>query len=169
MFQYDGIRQAILAHPALDHDAHAASIRKDGDQRHILELMCEFRQIKWQPGAHNHRLGSRFAGLAHQVAILADCLHDVYSDQSGTLGLVQRGLDLAVERFQVGLVDQLTAGVARALHQIPVQAPQVDTGNGANTSLGSDRSGQLVGRDADTHAALHHRQETPATDREGWK
>jgi hypothetical protein len=48
MFDDDGIRQPALAHPFLEHGAHAAVPRQDRDERDVLEFFRELGQVERQ-------------------------------------------------------------------------------------------------------------------------
>ena len=64
---------------------------------------------------------------------------------------------------QVGGVDprlgRFAGQVVGALHQVRMQAPQVDGGDRADAAERGDGAGQAAGGDADAHAALHDGQQ----------
>ena len=87
-----------------------------------------------------------------------------------TVGALQRALHLAIERDAVEAVDAVLAlEVGRIGQQVLVQVTQVDAGHGADTAFTRHGTGQLFGGNADTHPALHDRQQAAAANHERGK
>jgi hypothetical protein len=167
MLQHDRIRQAFLAHPLAQQQAHAARVGQDGNQRDLPEARGELRQVERQSRAHHHRLRAALAGLAHVVRVLRDRAHHVHRDQAAALRERERRAHLPVERLEVGGVDRaLVARAAGALHEVGMQAAQVDARDGADGPEARHAAGEPVRGHADAHAALDDRQQPPAADRE---
>ena len=151
----DGVGQAVLLHPALEHDADAARFAENRQQGDVRVVGGHVRQVQRQPCAHGDRLGAGLARLAHIFGVGVDRLHHVDRHHAVAVGQGQRLLDLAVERNQVQTVIVLGTGrMLRFLDQVLVQVTQVDTGDGADRTLPRHGTGQPVGGNTHPHAPL---------------
>ena len=167
VLDHDGVGQAALALPLLQHQPDGARFRQDRDQRDLGIVRGELGQVEREPRADHDGVRAARAGLAHVARVLRHGAHDVHGDQAAAAGDLARGADFAVERGQVGALDRrLVARVARRAHEVRVVAPQVDARDGADAVLARDRGGKAVRRDAHAHAALHERAHPPAADRQ---
>ncbi|MCY1359143.1 hypothetical protein D9M69_457000 [compost metagenome] len=163
VLDHDGIGQPALLHPAAQHQADAARLGQDRDQRHLGVAGGQLGQVQRQPGAHHDGIGAAFARLAHQRGVRAYRLHHVDGDQPAAFRQRARGADLAVECLQVGGFDaRLVAPATGARHQVGVVVAQVDAGDGAHAVFACHCAGKPVRRDADAHAALHDGQQAAA-------
>ena len=133
MLDHDGVGQAVLAHPFLEQQRHAAGVGEDRDQRHVGEVGGQVRQIQRQAGPHHHRVGAVLAGTAHAIGVLGDRAHHVDGNRPAPVGNLLRQADLSGQGRQVGGLD---AGPVTAApgggHQVWMEAPQVDAGDGAH-------------------------------------
>jgi hypothetical protein len=160
MLDHHGVGQPAFLHPLLQHCGHAARFRQDGNQRDLGKIRGHLGQVQRQARAHHDGLGAALAGLAHQGGVVPHGLHDVHRDQAAALRRVQRGAHFAVQRFQVGAVDEVSVMAPFGLfEQIGVVMAQIDAGNGAHGVLAGDGAGQAMGGYADAHAALDDGQQ----------
>ncbi len=157
VFQHDGIGQHALAQPALEHGAHSTLLGEDRDQLHFGIVLGQLGQLEGQSGAHDDGIGAALAGLFDQFRVAVHGAHHVDRDETLGAGDLARRLDLAIQGFHVGVVDNLAVlDPVGAFHQIRVVYPQIDAGNGADGALFGDNSGQFVGRDTHPHTSLDY-------------
>ena len=164
MLDDDGVRQPAFLFPFAHQQLHAARVRQDRDQRGGRKVTRDLGQVQRQSGADDDGVCAAGQRLPHIGLVGAQGLHHVDGDQAVAAGDLAGALDLAVQRQQVGGVNQLArmgflVQVAGLRHQVGVAPPQVHRGDGADAAQPRHRTGQPAGRHAHAHAALHHRQQ----------
>ena len=156
IFNDDGVRQAIFAHPFFQNQGNTARIRQDRNQRDVRIIRGQLRQVQRQAGANHDRIGAACTGLLHLGSVFGHRAHDVDGNNAIARGDFLRGADFAVQRHQVGAVDSfLVAALAGLFHQVRMVTPQIDAGDGAYRIFPRHGTGQPVRRNPDSHAALH--------------
>jgi hypothetical protein len=106
------------------------------------------------------------AGLHHEFGVIRQRAHHVHRDEAVRRDLV-RGADLAIQRLDIGgAVNYRIVALAQALHDVRVQAPQVDAGDGADRAFAGDRARQAVAGNAHAHATLDDGQQFAIADLE---
>jgi len=102
--------------------------------------------------------------------LIGERAHHVDRDVAIGAGDLARCADLAVERLEVGgAVRCRVAALAEALHDVRVEAAQVDAGERADRAGTGYGPGEAVARDAHAHAALDDGQQLAPADVEQWK
>jgi hypothetical protein len=163
MFDHDGVGQAVLVQPFLEHDTAAARIGQYGNQRNAREIFRHVGKIERQTGAHHDGVRTALARLAHISGVRADGLHHVYRNRTVVLRKGERTPDFAVQRDEIRLIEPgFVAAAIGCGQQVRVMMAQIDAGDGAHRAELRHRTRQPVRRDADAHAALHDRQQCAA-------
>jgi hypothetical protein len=162
----NGIRQPALAHPFLEHGAHAALLRQDRNERDVPEFFREIGQVERQSRSGDDGVRPALAGLHYELGVIRERAHHVHRDEPAWRDLV-RAADLAIQRLDIGgAVYFRIVAFAQTFHDVRVQASQVHAGNGADRAFPGDGAGQPVAGNAHAHAALNDGQQFTAPDRE---
>ena len=131
MLNHDRVGQALFALPFLHDQLDPAGIAEDGDQGYLRMLARQVGQVERQTGANDDGLDAAFQRLGDLRGIFADGTHHVQSHQAAPLRAFPGTGDLALERDQIDLVDQLLGHSAGAMalsprHQVRMVPAQID-------------------------------------------
>src|SRR5690606_30846294 len=149
VFNDDGVRQTILAHPFFQDDRNATDIRQNWDDGCLGKISGQIGKIQRQAGTHDHGISPTFAGLAYLFGVLLNRLHEVNRYSAVATRQLAFSLVFAVESDEVYLVDErLVTGAAGLFHEVGMMATQVNAGNGSERAKRRYSSSQPVGRNA---------------------
>jgi len=164
VLDHDGVGQTAFLFPFAHQQLHATGVRQDGDECHLGVLAGQLGQIQRQASAHHQRVGAALQRLLHIGLVGAQRLHHVHRDRALALRSRARAADFAVERDQVGGVDQIArigflVQVLCLRHQVCMAPAQIDGGDGAHATQPGHGRSQSGSGNAHTHAALHDGQQ----------